>query len=400
MRLPSKRLIISGAVALAIGFALSGTKGARQSSASGSQRGFVLPFEGTASAQTAAPSINLPSDKYFKKVTVLTGMPVDEFMGEMGLFSAALSYCCGDCHVNAGTDNPDWASDAKPTKVIARRMAAMVYAINKQNFGGGNRVTCWTCHRGSPNPAVTPAPDVIYGEPLIFAEDVLKAAPPGSGTPTIDQIFDKFTQAIGGAAAVAALNSYHAVGTSNLYEEVVKFPTDVWAKAPNQGAVDVHTRGGDSVRLSDGTRAWVQLPLTVVKEYPLNGSMLEGGKLEAEMLFPGRLRTYLNNWIVSLPTTINGRAVWTVQGRGANGLVATFYFDKETGLMTRYIRYSTTTIGRVPTQIDFEDFRPVAGVMMPFKWTYQWISGKEEYVINQYQPNVPVDASKFAEPKL
>jgi len=400
MRLPSKRLIISGAVALAIGFALSGTNGARQSSASGSQRGFVLPFEGTASAQTAAPSINLPSDKYFKKVTVLTGMPVDEFMGEMGLFSAALSYCCGDCHVNAGTDNPDWASDAKPTKVIARRMAAMVYAINKQNFGGGNRVTCWTCHRGSPNPAVTPAPDVIYGEPLIFAEDVLKAAPPGSGTPTIDQIFDKFTQAIGGAAAVAALNSYHAVGTSNLYEEVVKFPTDVWAKAPNQGSVDVHTRGGDSVRLSDGTRAWVQLPLTVVKEYPLNGSMLEGGKLEAELLFPGRLRTYLNNWIVSLPATINGRAVWTVQGRGANGLVATFYFDKETGLMTRYIRYVTTTIGRVPTQIDFSDFRPVAGVMMPFKWTYQWISGKEEYEINQYQPNVAVDASKFAEPKL
>ncbi len=86
MRLPSKRLIISGAVALAIGFALSGTNGARQSSASGSQRGFVLPFEGTASAQTAAPSINLPSDKYFKKVTVLTGMPVERVHGGDGPF--------------------------------------------------------------------------------------------------------------------------------------------------------------------------------------------------------------------------------------------------------------------------------------------------------------------------
>jgi hypothetical protein len=100
-------------------------------------------------------------------------------MGEMGLFSAALSYCCGECHVNAGTDSPDWASDAKPTKVIARRMAAMVVAINKQNFGGGNNVTCWTCHRGSPTPAKTASPDIIYGEPLIFPEDVLKAAPPG-----------------------------------------------------------------------------------------------------------------------------------------------------------------------------------------------------------------------------
>ena len=87
MRLPSKRLIVSGAVALAIGIALTGTNGARQSSASGSQRGFVLPFEGTASAQTgSAPQM---SDKYFKKVTVMKGIPVDEFMGEMGLFSAA-----------------------------------------------------------------------------------------------------------------------------------------------------------------------------------------------------------------------------------------------------------------------------------------------------------------------
>lgn len=397
MGLPSKRLIISGAVAFAIAMALSGTNGARHSSVSSSP-GAVFPFEGAAFAQVG--STPQMTEKYFKNVKAMTGIPVDEFMGEMGLFSAALSYCCGDCHVDAGTDNPDWASDKKPTKVIARQMVVMLAAINKQNFGGGNQVTCWTCHRGSPNPAKTPAPDVIYGDPLIFAEDVLKPAGPGSGTPSVDQIFDKFTQAMGGAAKIAALTSYHAVGTSNLYEEVVKFPADVWAKFPGEGSVDVHTRGGDSVRLSDGTHAWVQLPLTVVKEYPLTGSTLEGGKLEAQMLFPGRLRTYLNNWIVALPTTINDRAVWTVQGRGANGLVGTFYFDKETGLMTRYIRYVTTNIGRVPTQIDFSDFKPVAGVMMPHKWLYQWISGKEEYEIDHYDANAAVAATNFAEPSL
>lgn len=118
------------------------------------------------------------------------------------------------------------------------------------------------------------------------------------------------------------------------------------------------------------------------------------------MDFPGKLRTYLNNWIVALPTTIDGRGVWTVQGRGANGLVATFYFDKETGLLTRYIRYATTTIGRVPTQIEYSDYRPVAGVMMPHKWTYDWISGREEYDIASYDANVAIDASKFSEPSL
>jgi hypothetical protein len=279
-------------------------------------------------------------------------------------------------------------------------MALMVQAINKQNFGGGTNVTCWTCHRGSPNPAKTPSMDIVYGEPLLFPEDVLKPAPSGSGTPTVDQIFDKFTQAMGGAAKIDALKSYVAKGTSNLYEEVVKDPAEVYAKAPGQGTTIVHQRGGDVERDSDGTHAWVQLPLTVVKEYPLTGSALEGGKLEAEMDFPGKLRTYLNNWIVALPTTIDGRGVWTVQGRGANGLVATFYFDKETGLLTRYIRYATTTIGRVPTQIEYSDYRPVAGVMMPHKWTYDWISGREEYDIASYDANVAIDASKFSEPSL
>jgi hypothetical protein len=36
--------------------------------------------------------------------------------------------------------------------------------------------------------------------------------------------------------------------------------------------------------------------------------------------------------------------------------------------------------------------------MMPYKFTYGWLSGREEYVLSEYQPNVPVDAAKFAKP--
>jgi hypothetical protein len=395
MGLPSKRIIISGAVALAIGVALSGTNGARKAGVS------LFPFEGIAFGQARLATTADTSDKYFKNVTALKNMPVDEFMGEMGLFSAALSYCCGDCHVDAGTDHPDWASDKKPTKVIARRMATMVQQINMQNFGKANagQVTCWTCHRGSPNPAKTPSMDIIYGSPLEFPEDVLKAAPSGSGSLTVDQIFQKFTTAMGGAAKIAALKSYVATGTSNLYEEVIKDKAEVYAKAPGQAAFIVHQRNGDVERDSDGMRAWIAIPETVLREWPLTGSLLEGAKLEAKMAFPGNLRTYLTNWKAALPTTIDGRGVYTLQGTGENGLVGTFYFDKQTGLLTRYIRYYTTTIGRVPTQIDYSDYRDVAGVKMPFKWTYDWISGREEYEMTNYQANANVDASKFTEPK-
>ena len=75
-----------------------------------------MPFGIKLFAQTPAPAgpkIQMTQD-YFKNVKVLTGIPVDEFMGTMGLFSAALSYCCGDCHTGAGTDNPDWAAAQVP----------------------------------------------------------------------------------------------------------------------------------------------------------------------------------------------------------------------------------------------------------------------------------------------
>ena len=70
---------------------------------------------------------------------------------------------------------------------------------------------------------------------------------------------------------------------------------------------------------------------------------------------------------------------------------ATFYFDKESGLLVRMVRYTNSAVGRVPTQIDYSDYRPVAGVMMPFKWSYAWVSGREEFAMTDIQPNVAVD---------
>ena len=106
------------------------------------------------------------SEEVFKNIQVLKRIPVDEFLGTMGLFSAALSVCCAECHTGAGTSNPKWEDDP-PRKRTARRMLQMVSAINRDNFGGRQVVTCWTCHRGSQSPLVTPPLDRIYGEPLI-----------------------------------------------------------------------------------------------------------------------------------------------------------------------------------------------------------------------------------------
>ncbi len=136
-----KRLVVTGAVAHCL-------------------RGTALVF-----AQTPAAAKPRMADDVFKNIQVMKGLTVDEFMGAMGLFSAALNVCCGDCHVGAGGSDPKWADDAPPRKKIARHMVTIMNNINKEQFGGRQVVTCWTCHRGTTPPATTPSIDNIYSDP-------------------------------------------------------------------------------------------------------------------------------------------------------------------------------------------------------------------------------------------
>ena len=80
--------------------------------------------------------------------STLKELSVDDFLASMGVISAALGFDCADCHPGAGSDKVDFAIDSIAQKRTARRMVEMVDAINRTNFSGQQRVTCWTCHHG------------------------------------------------------------------------------------------------------------------------------------------------------------------------------------------------------------------------------------------------------------
>jgi photosynthetic reaction center cytochrome c subunit len=358
----------------------------------------TLYAQQASSAQVAAATPPTPqmSDKVFKNVQVLKGIPVDEFMGTMGVFTTSLSLCCGNCHTGAGTSNPKWEDDP-PRKRTARAMVAMVQNINKTSFGGRQVVTCWTCHRGQLSPSVTPPLDFAYGEAVVNPPDLLLRDQ--NATKTVDQIFTKFIEAEGGQARLNALTSYQAKGKSLLFGEVGDGnPAEMFAKADGHVATFVHQQEGDVVRAFDGTSAWWQLPLTVTPQYPLTATLLEGARFDAVMAFPWKARTFFNNWRVSFGQTIDGTDVDVIQGQTPTGMVGTLYFDKKTGLLKRYIRYANTMVGRIPTQVDYADYRDVAGVKMPFKYSYAWVSERDDWTFTTYEPNITIDNAKFGRP--
>ena len=163
-----------------------------------------------AAAQTASQDKPLLAEEVFKNVQVLKGIPVDDFLGTMGIMAAALQFDCSDCHAGAGTDKVDWAADT-PRKRMARAMVNMVGTINRTNFGGRQLVTCWTCHRNRDKPLVTPVMATIYGMPAYEPDDLVVQAP---GAPSAESILDRYIQAAGGAQRLASLTSFAGKGTS------------------------------------------------------------------------------------------------------------------------------------------------------------------------------------------
>jgi len=344
----------------------------------------------------AAPDKQPLAEEVFKNIRVLRGLPVDEFMGTMGVFSAALGMSCEDCHSASDTTWENYALDTSPRKVTARRMVQMMTSINQASFGGRQVVTCYTCHRGSGKPKVTPSLTALYGaSTLEDQEDVVRPARTG---PTAEQILDKYIQALGGAQRLAAVTSVVAKGTSAGYGPEGTRPIDIIAKAPGQRVTIIHTLDGDNTTAYDGRAGWIAAPHKPVAVLGLTGSELDGVKLEAELSFPAHIKETLPQWRAGLPTDIDDKPVQVVQGSRPNGTLATFYFDSETGLLARLVRYANSKVGRLPTQIDYSDYRDVAGVKMPFKMTVTWLDGLENIQLTDVQLNVPVDDAKFGKP--
>ncbi len=131
---------------------------------------------GWALAQQAPQEKPLLAEQVFKNVQALKGIPVDDFIQTMGLMTAALQFDCSDCHIGAGTNRVDWAADT-PRKVMASSMINMVATLNKNNFGGRQLVTCWTCHRNRDKPLTTPNLETIYGTPSFDWDDAIPDSP-------------------------------------------------------------------------------------------------------------------------------------------------------------------------------------------------------------------------------
>jgi hypothetical protein len=82
---------------------------------------------------------------------------------------------------------------------------------------------------------------------------------------------------------------------------------------------------------------------------------------------------------------------------GAAQALANFYFD-DAGLLVRFVRWTRTPVGFIPTQVDYADYRDVNGVKVPFDRKVTQTYMQAHVIITDVQANAPIEGSRFAKP--
>ena len=368
-------------------------------------------------AQTPAQEQTIAQEGREKNVKLLGDVPVSQFILVMNYFATSLGRRCSFCHVN-NNGQWDYASDAKPEKNTAREMIKMVLDTNKTFFKGNVEVQCNTCHRGRntpqslitlPLPSASPAPG---GGPGQARPAGTPAGPGGAGTagaqpqasptprptPTpAAEIIDKYITAIGGQANVDKVKSrtLKAVATNGPGNPIT---LDIEQAPPNKFHMRTTLEQGTFERGFDGLVGWEKSPRGVRQLGPtevwrMQNSITLWGNLKLKEQYT-RLRTVGKD-------KVGDHDAYVILANRTDTDVERLFFDVETGLLLRRITYLRTMVGIIPEQFDFEDYRDVDGVKLPFKIKVSSIeAGNPESTrtFSEMKLNTPVDESKFKMP--
>jgi len=327
------------------------------------------------------------AEQAYKNIQVLKGTPADQVVPTMQFISNSLGVECEFCHTQGAFDKDD-----KKPKDVARKMIQMQFAINKDNFKGERTVTCFSCHRGSHDPVGTP---IIADEEPKRPEALKTPEANAASAATADQIIDKYIQAVGGAAALQKVTSRSEKGSINAGGR--QTPIEILAKAPDKRISMMHTPNGDSITAYDGHNGWLGNPGGRPPR-DMGPAEADAARLDADFNLPLDLKKIFSQFRVRPADKIGDHETIQLIGIREGQPPVRLYFDQQSGLLLRMVRYADTPLGRNPTQIDYADYRAESGIKIPYRWTLARPLGRFTIQVDQVQQNVPIDDAKFVKP--
>jgi photosynthetic reaction center cytochrome c subunit len=326
----------------------------------------------------------------FKNLQVLKDIPPDQLIPAMQFISASLGVECEFCHVRDAFDKDD-----KQSKQTARRMIRMMFALDADQFHGERAVTCYTCHRGSAKPVSIPMVDSAAP----YVSEARSAANPAAqgrtNLPSASDVIEKYIRGVGGAAAIQNVLSRVESGTVT-FGVGPPLPIEILSKSPSRQAMIVHLPAGDSSTIIDGQNGWFRSPAGPVRDMPQ--ADIEGAKLDADLQFPIHVAKTFQDLKVIRTERISDHDAILLFATNSSGPPLELYFERETGLLLRQLRFGSSPLGLNPTQIDYDDYKTFDGVQVPLHLVIARPNRTLNIHLLKVNQNVPVGDAEFARP--
>lgn len=370
---------------------------------------FVLWGQAARTEAQGPPQGDKPVEQTRKNIQVLKGLPESQLFPEMNFIAASLGVQCGFCHVNKGRDPQTgqtqwvWESDEKEEKKVAREMMRMVLAVGKGEYGiSRGQVTCYTCHRGQEHPQSLPTlPLAVSGhEPAPGAPATSHGAPATGAArpeqPTVQQVFDKYVAAVGKPEAVKQFQTLVVKGTAVASQgRTQKF--EVTLKGTDKALLVMEgPQGGQQRRAVSGTTGWMAGPRGT---RAFNPGELADARRTLD-LFNVVKFTPTQTMRVGGRRKVGERDAVVVVDRTSETVQRRYFFDAETGLLLRVVTLTDAILNQIPEQVDFEDYRDVDGVKIPFTVRISAIDTfySRTQTVTEVKHGVPVEDTVFDMP--
>ena len=222
----------------------------------------------------------------------------------------------------------------------------------------------------------------------------LNTAWAAENTPSVEEIQERYTQAVGGREAFGRCRTRLMKGTLEWVGEGTTQTIEIAFQIPGQFYRSVSTLDGPMVQVLAGEKGWVQNPGEPTHEAV--GAELD--RLKRQMLFQGQLdlKRAFSRVSVTGKGTVGQHPVWIVEAVPAEGEHERFLFDAASGLLLQH--ESTPEIWGEKTLVvaSLEDYRDVDGVKLPF--TIRQTGDDLTIHFKEIRHNVPIDEGKFAKP--
>jgi hypothetical protein len=215
--------------------------------------------------------------------------------------------------------------------------------------------------------------------------------------PTVDQILDKYVQALGGKAAIEKITSMSAKGSIDIPTFGASGTVEIWGKAPNKNGVRLDIAGFGIVQEGfNGTVAFAQDPQSGLREK--TGAELAGEKLDSEFNKPLKLKQLYGKITVKGKDKVADKEAYVLEATPADSPTETWYFDAASGLLVRSDIQRESPQGKVTFQIYQEDYKEVDGVKVPH--TIRNVSEAISFTLklDEVKHNVAIDDTKFNKP--